>query len=214
MRRLSSVSVAAVALASYRIATAEVIFEDDFETDLGWTVENDPSLTDGAWERGIPAGDGSRGDPTEDSDGSGQCYLTANRPGNSDVDGGPTYLISPTLDLSQTSDPILSYARWWFNDEQDGDPFDVEISNDDGGSWTLIERVTNIPPGWVERTLHINDYITPTSQMKIRFSAMDNPNNSIDEGGIDAFSVIPEPSSVILLAAASLFALRRRRQAA
>jgi hypothetical protein len=164
------------------------IMNDNFEMDQGWTVENF-SLLDGAWQRGIPAGDGTRGDPLADFDGSGRCYLTANRAGNSDVDGGPTRLISPTLDLSGTTDPVLRYARWWSNDDQDSDPFDVEVSNDDGGSWVLIERAVNLPAGWVERSVNLNGYITLTAQMKIRFSAMDNPNNSVDEGGVDAFEV-------------------------
>ncbi|UCF34372.1 MAG: hypothetical protein JSV78_03530, partial [Phycisphaerales bacterium] len=50
------------------------IFDDDFETDQGWTVENDPSLITGAWERTIPSTDGSYDEPTSDSDGSGRCY--------------------------------------------------------------------------------------------------------------------------------------------
>ncbi len=70
----------------------------------------------------------------------------------------------------------------------------MEISNDDGASWTLIERVIDTEGGptedWVERTVQITDYITPlTSQMKIRFSATDEPNNSISEAGIDAIHI-------------------------
>ena len=54
----------------------------------------------------------------------------------------------------------------------------------------MIESVANIDPGWVEQAVYITDYITPlTDVMKIRFSAMDNPNDSKDEGGIDAVEV-------------------------
>jgi hypothetical protein len=165
-----------------------VILEDNFQTDKGWTVEN-ISLVDGAWQRGIPVGDGTRGDPTSDFDGSGQCYLTANRTGNSDVDGGPTRLISPMFDLSGTLNPVFKYARWWYNDDLDSDPFDVMVSNDNGVTWTMVEHVVNLSGGWVERTVYLKDYITLTSQMKVRFSATDNPNNSTDEGGVDAVKI-------------------------
>ena len=168
------------------------VFADDFDTDQGWIVENDPNLFDGAWERGIPfvEPDTTRRPPSTDYDGSGYCYLTANRIGNSDVDGGPTWLISPTIDMAGRSDPVLRYARWWYNDDQDGDPMIIEVSNDDGDTWHLIEIVTNIPEGWVERTVYITDYVTPlTNQMKIRFSVADVPNNSKDEGAVDAVGV-------------------------
>jgi hypothetical protein len=167
------------------------ILEDDFETDQGWTVEN-IDLLDGAWERGIPIGGGDREDPPTDYDGSDHCYLTDNVDGDSDVDGGPTMLISPTFDLTGRGDPVLRYARWWSNDDQDADPFDVEISNDSGATWVLIERVINIPIGWVEHTVNLTDYYALeefTDEMVVRFSAMDNPNNSIDEGGVDAVEV-------------------------
>jgi hypothetical protein len=123
--------------------------------------------------------------------GAGNCYLTENVQ-DRDVDWGPTTLISPMLDLSGRSDPVLRYARWWANDDQDDDPFDVEISNDNGATWVLLERVTNIEPGWVEQAFYIKAAIDPlplTSEMRIRFSAVDNPNNSIDEGGVDAVEV-------------------------
>ena len=173
------------------VATLTIILDDDFETDQGWTVEDDPSLTSGSWERGLPAGDGTRGDPVTDYDGSGQCYLTDNQAGDSDVDGGPTRLISPTLDLSGTVGPVLRYARWFTCDDDlppAQDYLDVEVSDDDGASWTLIESVPSTE-GWVERTIHIADYVGLTSQVRVRFSVTDNPNNSIDEAGIDAVEV-------------------------
>jgi serine protease AprX len=168
------------------VGTFTVVLDDNFESDLGWTVINDPSLATGTWERGVPAGDGTRGDPPDDYDGSGQCYVTGNQVGNWDVDGGPTRLLSPTFDLSALPNATLRYARWWANDDQDSDPLDVEISNDGGATWTLIERVVNVPPHWVERTVRISDYTALTSAVVLRFSAMDRPNNSMDEAGVDA----------------------------
>jgi choice-of-anchor B domain-containing protein len=165
----------------------DIAFADDFETNQGWTVQN-VDLTDGAWDRGLPLGDGSRGDPTTDFDGSGQCYLTDRASGNSDVDGGPTRLISPTFDLSGGADYQLSYARWFANDDNDGDRLTVEISDNNGSTWTLIESVGGTT-GWVHRTVRVADYITPTAQVRIRFNATDNPNDSVTEAGIDAFEI-------------------------
>jgi len=164
-----------------------VTFADDFEADAGWTVEN-IDLDDGAWERGVPAGDGTRGDPTSDFDGSGQCYLTDNVGGNSDVDGGPTRLVSPTLDMSAAGDYIVSYARWFSNDDNDGDDLDVHLSNDDGATWTLVDSTGNTN-GWEEASFTVNEFLQPTSTMRLRFSATDNPNDSVTEAAIDAVEV-------------------------
>ena len=76
------------------------VFIDNFESDLGWTVENLKALS-GDWERGVPVNDpGWAHDPSSDADGSGSCFLTENQPGNTDVDDGATRLTSPQLDLS------------------------------------------------------------------------------------------------------------------
>ena len=167
-----------------------IAFEDDFEQDRGWTVWNDPSLTGGAWERGAPVVSGVTGDPPRaDYDGSGQCYLTQNRAGNSDVDGGPTCLTSPPIDLTGLPDPVLEFARWWANDDQDGDPYDVEASSDDGATWVLLRRIQNVQPEWVREAIHLADFIPLTNQVRLRFSVRDTPNNSIDEGGLDAVLV-------------------------
>ncbi|MBT8485754.1 MAG: hypothetical protein KJO43_09250, partial [Phycisphaerae bacterium] len=165
-----------------------VVIDDDFEFDLGWTVEN-IALDDGPWERGVPAGDGDRGDPLFDFDGSGAAYLTDNVAGNSDVDGGPTRLISPVMELAGT-DPIIEYARWFTNDDLDIDRLDVHVSNDGGASWMLVESVPHAGEVWVSRSFRLLDFVTATDEVQLRFSATDQPNDSVTEAGIDAVKVI------------------------
>ncbi len=164
-------------------------FTDDFETSQGWTVEN-VSLTAGAWERAVPNGGGARGDPAADNDpsGAGYCFVTQNGAGDTDVDGGPTRMISPTFNLSSSGSYVISYARWFTNDDNDADRLDVHVSNNNGSTWVLVESVAN-SNGWIARSFNLNDYVAPSAQVKIRFSATDNPNNSVTEGGIDSFSI-------------------------
>jgi subtilisin family serine protease len=163
-----------------------VVFADDFQTDKGWTVSNE-NLTDGAWQRGVPAGDGTRGDPTDDFDNSGSCFLTDNVAGNSDVDGGPTRLISPVFDMSGGGEATISFARWFFNDDGDEDRLVVEVSNNGGTSWTVVESVADSNSGgWNEHSFRVADFVAPTATMRLRFSATDNPNDSVTEAALDA----------------------------
>lgn len=177
------------------IAGADVTeqFADNFETDQGWTTSVN-GATGGAWQRGVPAGGGYRGDPLTDFDGSGACFLTENVPGNSDVDGGSVMLISPTLDATE-GEALLSYARWYDNtgsgtgDGAFNDVMTVDVSNDDGNTWVNLETVGPVQDawgGWVQRTFKLSSVVALTSQMKVRFTASDLGAASIVEAAIDA----------------------------
>ena len=172
------------------------VFSDDFETNQGWTVTN-ISLTDGPWVRGIPVGGGERGDPATDFDGSGRCWLTDNVAGNSDVDGGPTILTSPAFDLSGLSDPLVSYAAWFVDNFRDSDNLTVEFSDDNGATWVTVEQFGDAG-GWRAREQRVLDFVTLTTQFRMRLSALDVPNNSVVEAGFDAFRVFERDCTAAL----------------
>lgn len=159
----------------------------------GWTVgQSSDSATDGEWGRGTPAGGGDRGDPPSDADGSGQCFLTDNVSGNSDVDGGITTLLTPTFDGAAIEGAIVGYYRWYSNDfgaDPNNDSMPIEISNNGGSSWTMLEDVTQNAGAWVWREFVIADYVSPTSNMKLRFTARDLSDGSVVEAGIDGVQV-------------------------
>ncbi|NOT32407.1 MAG: S8 family serine peptidase [Planctomycetes bacterium] len=171
------------------VATVTTVFTDDFQADLGWTVAN-TAVTDGAWARGTPGGVGERCDPQNSFGGSGLCFVTGLGV-TADLDGGPTRLTSPLFDLSASGEYVASYARWYVNDDYDIDRMQVEVSNNNGTSWTLVESVDNNAGdgGWVETSFVVNALVAPTNQVRVRLSVTDNPNDSVTEGGLDAFRI-------------------------
>ena len=173
---------------------ATITLEDNFETQLGWHVTNSAGLTTGAWQRGVPAGGGDRGDPPTDADGSGQCYVTGIGDGDTDIDGGTTTLLSPVLDAS-VGDMVLSYDRWFSTTQGEApfeDIFTIQVSDNGGSSWATLEFVGPTGPevdgGWINKEFRLADLagFELNNQFRVRFIASDLGAASIVEAGVDA----------------------------
>ncbi len=164
----------------------------------GWTVTSDPSMTAGFWEAVVPlvtVFNQQLANPPEDATPEGVfAYVTDNPqfanqdPALSDVDWGPTRLTSPLLDL-QGSDALISYSYWVFSDLGIHDVLVVEVSNNAGAAWTTVESLGDTAGVWSTSGFLVGSFVLPTSQVRVRFLANDNPNDSVTDMGVDDFIV-------------------------
>jgi hypothetical protein len=187
-------STAYVTIAS----SPQLVVDEAFEADVSdWSVVDDPSLTAGSWEQAVPNptffGNALLAPAADATPDGTQAFVTANGPPGAnastyDVDGGPTSLISPRLDLGG-GDAVVSYSRWAETATGTADTLTIEVSDDDGVSWTLVETVTHTGNAWQDASFRVGDFVTPTSQVRVRFSVCDCPNDSLTEAGIDDFRV-------------------------
>lgn len=176
---------------------------ETFEAAGAWTV-GDPSSPDtattGIWSRNDPQPTAAQ--PGDDhTPGAGtMCWVTDYRAGTGvgtyDVDNGKTTLRSPTLDLSMIPDPWIGYWRWYSNtagSEPNQDIFTVDISSNDGSTWTNAETVgpagAQTAGGWFYHEFRVTDFVTPNNQIRLRFVAADVAPGSIVEAAIDDFQI-------------------------
>ncbi|MBX3323537.1 MAG: hypothetical protein KF757_11150 [Phycisphaeraceae bacterium] len=175
-----------------------VPFFDDVESGTnGWTAgAPGDTATVGQWERGIPQATAAQ--PGADHTPNGQyCWITGAASGGSlganDVDNGITTLISPIIDASAAAanpalDAYIIYHRWYSNDQgaaPNADSMPIDISNNDGQTWTQLELVAENLNRWERKEFRIRDFVEPTSQMRVRFIARDLGSGSIVEAAID-----------------------------
>lgn len=176
------------------------VLSDDFETDQGWTTQAAGGLTSGQWVRVDPVGTVAQPENNFSAFGT-LCYVTGQglpggAAGAADVDSGTAMLVSPVMDLSDGMAAEVSYARWFSNSAGAApgeDIFVVEVSNDAGGSWSVLEIVGPTGPqtsgGWVSQRLRVDHVLPLTDSMVFRFSASDLGQGSLVEAAIDDFYV-------------------------
>ena len=183
----------------------ELVFADNFSTNLGWVVgAPDDTATAGIWTRVNPIGTSSGGtqvQPNAPLFGTA-AYVTGQHTGSSnigdnDVDNGKTTLISPALDLTEYNSPVtVSYWRWFSNDagaSPNTDVFTVDVSSDNGVTWVNVETVGPSGPevsgGWFQNAFEVGSLVSLTDQVRVRFVASDFDPGSLVEAAVDGFLV-------------------------
>jgi hypothetical protein len=174
------------------VGQPRVLAHDDMEiADFGWQVNNNLNYS---WQRAVPqqtTTGGQIAQPGNDNPaGTGtQCWVTGaaagSGAGTNDVDG-TTVLTSPIFRASGFSHLELDYARWFADlpGTATDDQLLVELSNNGGVSWVTLETTFNAN-AWQTRSFALEGVLPLTDAMRLRFTASDNPNNSVCEALVD-----------------------------
>lgn len=180
-----------------------VAFEDMEAADAGWTVNpgGTDTATTGQWTRVNPNGTAAQPEDDHTLGAGTMCWVTGQGGvgggvGDNDVDGGRTTLRSVAFDLTGLIDPRIGYWRWYSNDQGSApntDVFTVDVSNDNGASWTNVEVVgpagEGTSGGWIYHEFRVADLVAPAAQVRLRFIADDAGSGSIVEAAIDDVQV-------------------------
>jgi hypothetical protein len=176
----------------------DLAVDDELESGgTGWQagIAGD-NATSGQWVLVDPIGTAAQPENDRTPDGV-NCFITGQgSPGGSlgeaDIDNGVTTLVSPVFSALGGDAAFVSYWRWYSNNtgaSPNADSMPVEISNNGGATWTLLENVSENANAWVFRSFRVSDFVAPTANMRLRWRASDLGSGSLVEAGVDDFRV-------------------------
>ena len=187
---------------SIDVVQESILFEDDAEADLGWTlgIPSDDATT-GVWVRVNP--NGTDAQPEDDaSDPGAICFVTGQGSvggslGENDIDGGRTTLVSPSIALGgQISTVTLDFALWYSNNtgaSPNADTMLVEAKFGDG-PWNEILVISQSASEWRQTRVSV-DTDGKADSVQFRFVASDLGDGSVVEAGIDDVQVLASSCS-------------------
>lgn len=185
------------------------VLTENFENTLSsdWTVGNyaGDNATAGKWLVAVPVSSRtSAGDTVQTGNdhtsGTGKCAVTGNsssansQPGNADVDGGRTSLVTEEFDLSSYKSPAFTYWRWFSNSQGQNPRKDWwrVYASYNGGSWGLIERTYQPDISWRKYVFVPN--LSQGTKVRLMFVATDSvigtSGGSIVEAAVDDIEII------------------------
>jgi extracellular elastinolytic metalloproteinase len=171
-----------------------VVFEDNFEANLGW--QTNPNGTDtavsGAWERGDPeatdsSGAKQLGTPTSGSNDLVTARLAGASAGANDVDGGITSIRSPAITLPATGTLTLTFSQYlaYGSNATSADFLRVSVVGATTTSvvFQRLASATDVDGAWTTASASLNAFAGQTVRLLIE--AADAGTASLVEAGID-----------------------------
>jgi len=169
------------------------VFEDTFETSLGWTTN--PSGTDtattGAWERGDPEATTDNGAKQLGTTVSGVNDLVTARlagasAGANDLDGGVTSIRSPAIALPSTGNLTLSFSYYLAHGTNSSTADFLRVRIVGSTTTTVFEELggtENDNGAWAATSVSLNASAGQT--VRILVEAADASTASLVEAGVD-----------------------------
>ena len=142
------------------------IFEDDFETNKGWTISG------GTWGRGIPSGSGGEyGNPDPTTGTVGPNVMGYNLSGDYTNSMPEYHVTSPAIDCSTIGATSLTFWRWLGVEQPAYDHAYIRVSTN-GSSWTTVweNEQTIEDDSWTEHTIDISSIADGASTVYVRFT--------------------------------------------
>jgi hypothetical protein len=169
------------------------VFEDDFETDKGWTrnAGGTDTATTGLWERGDPQDTNSGGIKQLGTTTSGTNDLSTGRlagasAGEQDLDGGSTSIRSPAIALPATGTLTLTFQQYLAHGTNATSADYLRVRVIGGATTQVFERLgsaTNVNGAWAAASANISAFAGQT--VRIEIDAADAATASLVEAGID-----------------------------
>ncbi len=181
------------------ICLMSACFSVDFDAGgmNGWTNSTASTCTTGDFIAGVPTWVTNQGVTTQVAGafgGSRAALFTANNSsaGMDDVDSGECILESPSYTVVENSQLSLRYFHGQRDtgDDPGGDYFSLEISQDNGMTWSSIVNLgdTQRQASWEQATTAVN----AGSQVRLRVRISDGAGSGdLIEAGIDALTICP-----------------------
>jgi hypothetical protein len=170
------------------------VFFDNFETNLGWTVNplGSDTATNGLWERGNPEDTSDRNGPKQlGTTVSGSNDLVTGRlagsgVGSEDVDGGVTTIQSPLITLPGSGTMTLSFSYYLaHNGASSADDY-LRVSVVGNTTQVVLEELgaaNNDNGVWATHSVNISSFAGQT--VRIRIQAADASGDSVVEAAVD-----------------------------